>query len=119
MSEGYVLLEPLGLLYVSGPRTTQDRVGHAGLIIVHAAGGAVPYSAYDAACPRDWPTLVAVQPVPEQTLEDRALVAVQCPKCRTMYDLTMGVANPISGPGRAPLMQYACRRMDDRLLITN
>ena len=119
MSEGHALLEPLSQMSLTHPRTPEDRLGHAGLLVTHLSGARGAFCAYEAACPYEWPTLVPVLPVPESQLPSGLLLGAECPKCHSLYDLTMGVANPVWGPAKSPLTRYRCRRVDDLLLISN
>lgn len=119
MGEGYALMEPISMVSIEHPRTAEDRVGYGGLVVVHLSGIGEPFCAYEAACPYDWPTVVSVQPMPEKQLPEGTLLAVQCPRCGTVYDLTLGLGQPLNGPARLPLTPYRCRRVGDRLLITN
>lgn len=127
--EGRKLLEPLSFMTFTEPILEGDMLGHGGLLVAHHIGtGAEVYSAFDLICPYDWPEKVALLPLPEKGRDHREyqgekgttpLLAFQCPKCHTTYDLTFGIGNPVSGPGKHPLIQYRIILYDNTLHIHN
>ena len=116
MTEGYALREPFTMMTIQEPRHPGDRLGVAGLLVVHThltGEETEAYGAFDLACPNEWPAVVAVEPRGEGTME------VVCPKCGTVYDLTFGAGLPKTGTGRYPLWQYRTTLRGTILEITN
>lgn len=115
MGEGYGLQEPFSMMTVTEKRKESDRLGLAGLLIVHthAGGDRSSYTAFDLACPSEWPSVVPVKIKEEGSME------VVCPKCGTVYDLSLGVGVPKSGKSRYPLWQYRTLFRDTFLEIIN
>ena len=116
MAEGRALLEPFSIMTVTEPRRTSDRLGVAGLLVVHtdaSFGDGNGYAAFDLACPYEWPSVVALQVGQSGTME------AVCPKCGTVYDLTFGAGLPKEGKSSYPLWQYRVTVRDTFLEITN
>lgn len=107
--EGRGLREPLSFMLFRQATLEGEYLGYKGIVMVHEAGGR--YCAFDLACPYCYPSLVAVEMV-----EGRLLVA-RCPECGTEYDLSLGLAHPISGEGRYPLLEYRVVRVGEQLLV--
>lgn len=108
-SEGSAIASPLSAILVTRPRDERDRLGVGGLIICHGLPGEVTeesYYAFDARCPLCYPSPGRV--VPDKTPRDKeSLLSATCERCRAVYDLTMGVGQLISDPGRkARLKRY-------------
>lgn len=105
------LLSPASIVLVTeAPRAT-DRIGRAGLAIVHAPLGLGSYYAYDLACPYEGWQLSRLR------LQDQQLV---CPQCGSHYELYSGLGRPTSGPARSPLGRYRVLQPSSyRLTVTN
>ncbi|MDR1259175.1 MAG: (2Fe-2S)-binding protein [Tannerellaceae bacterium] len=86
-----------------------EKTGFGGVLIFH---GINAYHAFDAACPHEASRTVTVG------VDDDHLYAV-CPRCQTKYDLTSGVANPVSGPGREQLKPYRVWGSDSKIYVGN
>ena len=116
MAEGRGLLEPFSLMTVTEPRRSSDRLGVAGLLVVHtdaALGDGDGYAAFDLACPYEWPSVTALE------VRESAMPEVVCPKCGTVYDLTFGAGLPKEGKSSYPLWQYRVTVRETFLEITN
>lgn len=112
--EGRKLLEPLAYKTYTEPRLYNEQLGHCGLLIVHSLLSDQPYSAYDLICPYDYPARIAIE-----VTKDHSLRSAECPKCHTIYDLSMGIGNPTSGVGHSPLLQYQISKSGQMLYIHN
>lgn len=117
--EAYVLRAPLGTLEVRSPRTMDERVGVGGIVIVHGIpqGGSSGYYAYDMACPIEAPGLSVI--VPYKDNEHEGLILYRCPSCGEVYELGLGIGNPVRGLGRHPLRQYTAILSGELLHISN
>ncbi|MDN4753552.1 hypothetical protein QYZ87_03275 [Porphyromonadaceae bacterium W3.11] len=112
--EGRELLEPLAFRIYTEPQFYNEHLGHCGLLIVHGLSSDQPYSVYDLICPYDYPEKVAIR-----IIKDNSLRSAECPKCHTIYDLSMGIGNPTSGVGQSPLLQYQISKSGQMLYIHN
>lgn len=122
-SEGAAIASPLTALAVTTPRTSADRLGIAGLIIVHALDAEIStqgYAAMDAQCPLCYPSTAAVSP--DERPHEGTLLSASCPRCGAVYDLTFGLGNRVAG-GRgerpAVLKRYRISLSDHFLLVSN
>lgn len=109
--EGRELRNPYSLMLFEEPTLEGQHLGHMGIVLVHEAGG--KYCVFDLACPYCWPEAVAV----EERGDSNDLLAMECPQCHTVYDLSMGLAHPISGKGKYPLLGYRVTQVGERLLV--
>lgn len=108
-SEGSAIASPLSAILVTRPRDERDRLGVGGLIICQGLPGELTeesFMAFDARCPLCYPTPGLV--VPDETPRHKeSLLSATCKRCGAVYDLTMGVGQLISDPGRkARLKRY-------------
>lgn len=109
--EGRRLREPLSYMVFDQTTLEGQYIGHEGVVVVHEIGG--KYCAFDRACPYCWPSRVAV----EIAAHENMLLVAECPKCHTVYDLSMGLAHPISGVGKYPLLDYQVSLVRERLMV--
>lgn len=113
--EGRQLLEPLAILSITKPRLFGEMVGHAGILVVHnVASPDQKYSAYDLICPYEYPQKVSIQ-----VSRGASLLTAECPQCHTIYDISMGIGQPIQGKSPIPLLQYRVEIQGDMLYIYN
>lgn len=117
--EAYRLREPLGSFEVSTPRTMDEHVGVGGIVVVHGIqhGPTPGYYAYDMACPVEAPAISSI--IPYTGGAGEGLVLYQCPSCLSVYELALGLGNPISGVARHPLRQYVTVLSGDILYVQN
>lgn len=111
--EAQRLQEPLSVYYVDRIKYQGERIGHGGVLVVHSHRG--QYTAYDAACPREYPSIVSVIPCED----NRVTLGVVCPRCHTVYDLLYDWGAPLDGPSGVPLQQYRASMHDGYLRISN
>lgn len=118
-SDAYVLREPLATLEVRTPRTIDEHVGIGGIVVVHGIqqGPTPRYYAYDMACPVEVPGISVIEPYSGD--EHEGLTLYRCPSCGSVYELALGIGNPISGTARHPLRQYATILSTDILRVLN
>ena len=80
---------------ITVPRKATDRLGYGGLILTRDVHG--QFHAFDLACPHE-------------TLRDVKVeldgILVKCPKCGSVYDLSQGLGNRLSGPSAYDLKEY-------------
>jgi nitrite reductase/ring-hydroxylating ferredoxin subunit len=86
-----------------------EKTGFGGVLVFHGIGA---YYAFDTACPHEVSRSVTVD------VDNEHLYAV-CPRCQTKYDLTSGVANPVSGPGHEQLKSYRVWSNDNKIYVGN
>ena len=101
------------------PRTIDERTGIGGIVIVHGIQQepATRYYAYDMACPVEAP---GVSVISRYTGPDHeGLILYRCPSCGSVYELALGIGNPVSGTARHPLRQYPIVMSDNTLRIFN
>ena len=80
---------------ITKPRAKTDKLGLAGLILSRDVYGEL--HAFDLACPHEALRDVKVE------LDG---VLVKCPKCGSIYDLSYGFGNRLSGPSVYDLKRY-------------
>lgn len=116
--KGQQLQAPYTMVIIRTPNLKEERLGHGGLILVNTLGVSTDrsYYAFDGACPNDFPEKNLLLPL--STPPKGVLLAVRCPSCRTTYDLTLGLGNPLSEK-RKPLQQYRLFLSSEQLLIKN
>lgn len=95
-AEYHPLASPAGMVAVSTPATSADRLGYGGLLIVRSLTEAEFY-AYDLSCPYEAQPSVRLAP---HDLE------VKCSTCGSRFDVLYGSGSPISRPATTPLRRY-------------
>lgn len=110
--EGRALLEPYSFMLYQESLYRGERLGYMGVVVIH--GVSDNYQAYDLACPFCWPTEEAVVP---SLNSDKGVVVAECMECHTVYDLALGLAHPVAGPGSFPLLEYHVYRRGSQLWI--
>lgn len=105
------LLSAGGIITLTIPQTTSERLGYAGLLVVRALAGDEFY-VFDLACPYERGT---VQRLQVNDLE------VHCPTCSSTYEVLHGSGAPTLGPSRSPLRRYRAQydAPSGRLTLTN
>jgi len=90
-----------------------DRIGFGGIIIYSGIddSGNTGYYAFDMACPYEAQSNVRVYPVKE------SLGQVKCDKCGSVYDVSFGFGNPVSGPSTEILKPYKTTLTNDVLYV--
>lgn len=109
--EGRGLREPLSTMAVGERHLEGEHLGHRGILLVH--GLDEKYCAFDMACPHCYPQEGKVQVLKGE----KWLLGAECPKCHTVYDLSLGMANPVAGEGRYPLLSYRVNRIGEQLVV--
>lgn len=98
-------LEPvLGIKSYTQKRYETDYLGFGGVVVIHGYDGASTMGeyalyAFDLACPNEVLPTVRVEPHSDGT--------ATCPTCKTVYDMTWGFGNPLSGPSKYALRRYS------------
>ncbi len=92
-----------------------DRIGFGGIIIYSGFddAGNTGYYAFDMACPYEAQSIVRVYPI------EGSLGQVKCEKCGSVYDVSFGFGNPVSGPATEILKRYKTTVTNDVLYIYN
>ena len=96
------LRNPLGYKNYITKRYASEQLGYGGVVVVHGFSSgemdSYPLFAYDMACPHE---------------ADRSSIILMgkngiatCHQCSTIYDLSWGYGNIISGPSKYPLVRY-------------
>ncbi len=118
MGEGYPLGEILSSFEILAPRTVGEAVGAGGVVVVHGGygTGSDAFYAYDLACPVEYPGISVVKRYRGD--EHEGLILYRCPNCASVYELALGVGNPIAGPARHTLRQYRVVPTLETLYIT-
>jgi len=90
-----------------------DRIGFGGIIIYSGFddSGNTGYYAFDMACPYEAQSRVRVYPV------EGSLGQVKCDKCGSVYDVSFGLGNPVSGPSSEILKRYKTTLTNDVLYV--
>lgn len=93
-----------------------DRIGFGGVIIYASANydeySRVIHYAYDMACPVEISTTARVFPIVTGFIGQ-----AKCEKCGSVYDLSQGFGNPISGPSKEILRRYRVQQSQNFLYI--
>ncbi|MDR1563298.1 MAG: zinc ribbon domain-containing protein [Dysgonamonadaceae bacterium] len=89
------LIPVLAAKVFTAPRTSLDRLGYGGLLIINGIGSGTDFSginlyAYDLACPNEAKPNIRVVP------DSDGLRAV-CPHCGAVFSIAYGTGNPESG----------------------
>lgn len=97
------------------PEIFNDRVGFAGIIIYSGINfddnGNSIYYAFDMACTHEIKQDAKVLPVEGKYGE------VKCTKCGSVYDVSLGFGNPISGPSKEKLRKYKVTVTETNLFV--
>lgn len=84
--------------------TGSDLVGYAGILVYTGVGfddlGNSNYYAFDMSCPYEHQIDVRVRP------DLNGLGRVVCEKCGSVFDVSYGVGNPVSGKAKEVLKRY-------------
>lgn len=92
-----------------------DRVGFAGIIIYSGINfddnGNSVYYAFDMACTHEIKQDAKVYPV------EGKYGQVKCIKCGSIYDVSLGFGNPISGPSKEILRKYKITSTENYLYV--
>ena len=89
------LFAPSSAKTITVPRKATDRLGYGGLILSQDVHG--QFRAFDLACPHEALRDVKVE------LDG---ILVKCPKCGSVYDLSQGFGNRMSGKSDYDLKRY-------------
>lgn len=86
------------------PTLVNDRIGYAGLLVYSGImlddNANTIYYAFDMACTNEISRDAKVFPVSGE------LGKVKCNKCGSVFDVSMGLGNPVSGPAKEILRKY-------------
>jgi hypothetical protein len=85
-----------------------DGIGYGGILVF--CGWDNNYYAFDLACPKESNSKIIVHP--------NDLGQAICDSCKTVFDVSYGVGNPISGPAKETLRRYKANLSGDILYIT-
>lgn len=97
-AEGRALLPPGGIITLTTAKLEAQRLGFAGLIVVHSLDQEGGFHAFDIACPVEAQRNVRLQI--SDTYE------AVCPMCKSHYTLLHSSGAPVSGPSREALLRY-------------
>lgn len=89
------------------PVKVTDRVGYGGVIVY--TGFDTNYYAFDMACPYEAKRTVKVRP--------NGTGQAVCDSCKSVYDISYGIGNPVEGPSREVLKRYKTALQGDYLYI--
>lgn len=84
-----------------------DGVGYGGILVFC---GVESYYAYDLSCPHEHKQTILVRP--------NDIGQAVCDSCKTVYDVSYGFGNPVSGPSKEALKRYKANLSGDILYIT-
>ena len=91
-------------------------IGYGGVVVCTGTSlddsGNTQYYAFDMACPYEVKNTTLVYP------DSTGLARLVCEKCGTVYDVSFGNGNPISGPSKEFLKRYKASLSGDVLYIT-
>lgn len=97
------------------PVLVDDRIGYAGLFVYSGImfddNGNTIYYAFDMACTNEISKDAKVYPVPGE------LGKVKCNKCGSVFDVSMGLGNPVSGTAKEILRKYKVAVTDNYLYV--
>jgi hypothetical protein len=99
---------PNHYLVFTKPVYATDGVGFGGILVF--CGWDNNYYAFDLACPYEAKQKTIVHP--------NDIGQAICDSCKTVYDISIGVGNPISGPAKQTLKHYKANLSGDILYIT-
>lgn len=89
------------------PVTASDRIGYGGILVY--SGFDQEYYAFDLACPHEAKSSIRVKP--------NDIGQAICDSCKTVYDISLGLGIPVSGPSREMLRKYKTSVDGDYLYI--
>lgn len=89
------------------PVKATDRIGFGGILVY--SGFDFNYYAFDLACPYEAKANVKVKP--------NGLGQVVCAACKSVYDISYGIGNPVEGPAKEILRRYKTAIQGDILYI--
>ncbi|OIP84688.1 MAG: hypothetical protein AUK44_01680 [Porphyromonadaceae bacterium CG2_30_38_12] len=95
---------------IEKPEYEADRIGFGG-ILVYCGMNPDEYYAFDMACPYEAKKDVKIYPLTD------ALGRVKCEGCGSVYDVSFGFGNPLSGPSKEILKKYKTTLTQDYLYI--
>jgi len=103
-------------LFFEKPVYDADRVGFAGILIYSGVNfddnGNPVYYAFDMACTHELSQSAKVYPVAGE------FGKVKCAKCGTIYDVSLGFGNPVSGQSKEILRKYRVTVTDTYLYVS-
>jgi nitrite reductase/ring-hydroxylating ferredoxin subunit len=85
-----------------------DRIGYGGILVYTDLNG--EYCAFDLSCPYEAKPTIRVEP--------NTTGQAVCEGCGSVFDLTSGIGNPISGKAKEVLKRYKATLSGDILYIT-
>jgi len=95
--------------------TTNDRIGFGGIVVCTGITlddySGTQYYAFDMACPYELKNTVKVHP------DSGRLPYLVCDKCGSVFDITFGSGNPLSGPAKEFLKKYRTSLSGDVLYV--
>ena len=95
--------------------TANDRIGFGGIVVCTGITlddyGGTQYYAFDMACPYELKNTVKVHP------DTQGLPHLICDKCGSVFDITFGSGNPLSGPAKEFLKKYRTSLSGDVLYV--
>lgn len=89
------------------PVKATDRVGFGGILVYSGFDG--NYYAFDLACPHEADSKIKIKA--------NDLGQAVCETCGSVYDISYGVGNPVSGPSKEVLKRYKTALQGDNLII--
>lgn len=90
------------------PVFVTDRIGYGGILVYTDLNG--EYCAFDLSCPYEAKPTIRVVP--------NNIGQAVCEGCGSVFDLTSGIGNPISGKAKEVLKRYKATLSGDILYIT-
>lgn len=98
------------------PIKSNERIGYGGIAVCTGIAaddyGNSQYFAFDMACPFELKKDVIVY-------QDTSVVShLYCKKCGSVFDISFGFGNPISGPAKEYLKKYKTSLSNDVLYVT-
>lgn len=105
------LSSPGGMVCLIQPRSSGERLGYGGVLIVRSLVEEQFY-AYDLACPYE---------APKRTLLEIGDLDAYCPSCSSHYEVLYGSGAPTSGTSLSPLKRYRVQYLSisNQIRVTN
>jgi nitrite reductase/ring-hydroxylating ferredoxin subunit len=94
-----------------------DRIGYGGIIVYTGFDGG--YYAFDMSCPYEAKATTKVRPRVGANGQPEVDGQVVCDSCKSVFDISYGFGNPISGKSKQPLKRYKTSLSGDYLTIIN
>lgn len=91
------LLSPGGIVRITQPATSNERIGYGGIVIARSLTETTFY-AFDASCPVERESTTRVEIID---------LGVRCPSCGSTFDVLYGSGAPTSGTAKASLRRYS------------